>query len=243
VVERQEPRFGADGLVCAVVQDHGSGAVLMVAWMDREAWERTLGDGLATFHSRSRGRLWRKGETSGNVMRVRAVRLDCDRDAVLLVVDPAGPACHTGAPSCFFQPVPLGPSPATSWRHEVRPSQDGDMTDDTRLYFNPSCSNCQTARGLLEERGVEARIVEYLDHPPTRQELEELMGLLGIDDPRGMIREKEPEYAGLGLATADRDAVLDAIVAHPILLQRPIVVLGDRAVIARPPELLLDLLP
>jgi arsenate reductase (glutaredoxin) len=116
------------------------------------------------------------------------------------------------------------------------------MSDDTRLYFNPSCSNCQTARGLLEDRGVDARIVEYLDHPPTREELEELMGLLGIDDPREMIREKEPEYASLGLATADREAVLDAIVAHPILLQRPIVVLGDRAIIARPPELLLELL-
>jgi phosphoribosyl-AMP cyclohydrolase len=107
VAEAVEPRFGADGLVCAVAQDAHSGAVLMVAWMDREAWERTLADGLATFHSRSRGRLWRKGESSGNVMRVRAIRLDCDRDAVLLVVDPAGPACHTGAPSCFFEAVEL----------------------------------------------------------------------------------------------------------------------------------------
>jgi phosphoribosyl-AMP cyclohydrolase len=111
VAERPEPNFGADGLVCAVAQDATSGAVLMVAWMDREAWERTLADGFATFFSRSRGRLWRKGETSGNVMRVRAVRLDCDRDTVLLQVEPAGPACHTGASSCFFEvvEVPAGP--------------------------------------------------------------------------------------------------------------------------------------
>lgn len=110
MADRPEPRFGDDGLVCAVVQDATSGAVLMVAWMDREAWERTLADGLATFHSRSRGRLWRKGETSGNVMRVRSVRLDCDRDSVLLLVDPAGPACHTGAPTCFFEPVEMPPA-------------------------------------------------------------------------------------------------------------------------------------
>ncbi len=72
VAEPAAPSFGADGLVCAVAQDEDSGAVLMVAWMDREAWERTLADGFATFFSRSRGRLWRKGETSGNTMRVRA---------------------------------------------------------------------------------------------------------------------------------------------------------------------------
>jgi arsenate reductase len=114
--------------------------------------------------------------------------------------------------------------------------------DDTCLYFNPACSNCQTARGLLEERGVPVRIVEYLDERPSRADLERLMTLLGIDDPRAMIREKEPQYAELGLATATRDAVLDAVVENPILLQRPIVVRGDRAVIARPPERLLELL-
>jgi arsenate reductase len=117
------------------------------------------------------------------------------------------------------------------------------MSDgDTCLYFNPACSNCQTARGLLEERGVPVRIVEYLDERPSRADLERLMAMLGIDDPRAMIREKEPQYAELGLATASRDAVLDAVVENPILLQRPIVVRGDRAVIARPPERLLELL-
>ena len=82
--------------------------------MNRESLQRTLDTGLATFFSRSRGRLWVKGETSGNTQRVRAVRVDCDRDAVLLRVEPAGPACHTGARSCFLASEPLldaGPSP------------------------------------------------------------------------------------------------------------------------------------
>jgi phosphoribosyl-AMP cyclohydrolase len=105
-----EPRFGADGLVTVVAQDAASGAVLTVAHMNRDAWDETLRTGMAVFWSRSRRRLWRKGETSGNVMRVTAVRLDCDADAVLLLVDPAGPACHTGATSCFFTDVPVPPA-------------------------------------------------------------------------------------------------------------------------------------
>ena len=97
------PAFGDDGLVSAVVQDATSGEVLMLAHMNREAWEATLRTRRATFFSRSRGRLWEKGETSGNTMHVRAIRLDCDGDAVLLAVDAAGPACHTGERSCFHR--------------------------------------------------------------------------------------------------------------------------------------------
>jgi phosphoribosyl-ATP pyrophosphohydrolase/phosphoribosyl-AMP cyclohydrolase len=94
------------GLVPVVVQDAASGDVLMVAWANREALDRTAQTGLAHFWSRSRGALWRKGETSGNEMRVREVRADCDRDAVLMVVDPAGPACHTGTRTCFGDDTP-----------------------------------------------------------------------------------------------------------------------------------------
>ncbi len=112
----------------------------------------------------------------------------------------------------------------------------------TSVYFNPSCSNCRTVQGLLVERGVDAELVHYLDQAPSRSELERVMGLLGIDDPRQMMREKEPVYAELGLADADRDSLLDAMAAHPILIQRPIVIRDDRAVIARPPERLLELL-
>ena len=88
------------GLVVAVVQDAGSGEVLMVAHMDEEAWARTMETGHAWFHSRSRG-LWEKGATSGSYLDVVEVRLDCDQDAALLRVRPRGPACHTGAGSCF----------------------------------------------------------------------------------------------------------------------------------------------
>ncbi|HZQ28820.1 MAG TPA: arsenate reductase (glutaredoxin) [Acidimicrobiales bacterium] len=113
---------------------------------------------------------------------------------------------------------------------------------DTTVYFNPSCSKCRTAQSILDEHGIDATFVRYLDTPPTRADLERLMGLLGIDDPRKMMRTGEQLYADMRLADAGPDELLAAIVAHPILLERPIVVRGDRAVIARPPERLLELL-
>ena len=97
------PKFDSAGLLSAVVQDAVSGDVLMVAHMDREALDATRATGLAHFHSRSRGRLWKKGESSGNVLRVEAILVDCDQDAVVLKVRPAGPACHTGERSCFYR--------------------------------------------------------------------------------------------------------------------------------------------
>ena len=94
-------RYGAGGLVPCVVQAAGGGEVLMVAYANEEAMGRTLATGEAHFWSRSRRELWHKGGTSGNVQRVVSARLDCDHDTVLLLVEPAGPACHTGAVSCF----------------------------------------------------------------------------------------------------------------------------------------------
>lgn len=90
-----------DGLVAAIVQDASTHAVLMMAWMNDEALHRTLTTGRGTYWSRSRGELWVKGETSGHVQQVREVRLDCDGDALLLLVDQTGPACHTGTTTCF----------------------------------------------------------------------------------------------------------------------------------------------
>jgi phosphoribosyl-AMP cyclohydrolase len=94
------------GLVAAVVQQHDTGEVLMLAWMDDEALRRTLTTGRATYWSRSRGEYWVKGETSGHRQWVRDVRLDCDGDALLVLVDQEGPACHTGARSCFSRALP-----------------------------------------------------------------------------------------------------------------------------------------
>ena len=97
------PRFDAAGLLTAVAVDAGSGAVLMLAHMDAEALAKTRETGLAHFHSRSRGRLWMKGESSGHTLRVVETLVDCDQDALVLRVEPAGPACHTGARSCFYR--------------------------------------------------------------------------------------------------------------------------------------------
>ncbi len=115
------------------------------------------------------------------------------------------------------------------------------MTEAIDIWFNPRCSKARKARELLEERGVELRVRAYLDEAPTRAELETLMQQLGTDDPRTFMRAKEAPYAELGLANASNDTLLDAIVAHPILLERPIVVRGERAVVARPPEKLVEL--
>lgn len=103
--DRFFPRFDAAGLVTAIVVDADSRALLMVAHMNDAAIERTRATGQAHFWSRSRGRLWRKGETSGNGLTLVEMRVDCDQDALLLRVRPAGPACHTGRRSCFYRRV------------------------------------------------------------------------------------------------------------------------------------------
>jgi phosphoribosyl-AMP cyclohydrolase len=95
--------FGGDGLVAAIAQQHDSGEVLMLAWMNREALAETLATGQVCYWSRSRQRLWRKGETSGQRQRLIELRVDCDGDALLLLVDQSGVACHTGRRSCFFR--------------------------------------------------------------------------------------------------------------------------------------------
>jgi phosphoribosyl-AMP cyclohydrolase / phosphoribosyl-ATP pyrophosphohydrolase len=98
-----EPAWDERGLIPAIAQDATTGTVLMMAWMNRDALERTRATGEAHFWSRSRQALWRKGETSGNTLRVVEVRIDCDADTILLRCDPAGPACHTGRTACFFR--------------------------------------------------------------------------------------------------------------------------------------------
>jgi phosphoribosyl-AMP cyclohydrolase len=97
------PKYDAAGLLSAVVQHADSGEILMVAFMDEEALEKTRATGLAHFHSRSRGKLWLKGETSGHVLRVRQILVDCDQDALVVKALPDGPTCHTGARSCFYR--------------------------------------------------------------------------------------------------------------------------------------------
>jgi phosphoribosyl-AMP cyclohydrolase len=109
------PKFDADGLIVAVVADAAKGDILMVAHMNAEALARTIATGDAWFWSRSRRKLWRKGEESGNTLRVADLRIDCDQDAILLKVTVAsdGVTCHTGYRSCFYRSIPTGKEPAT----------------------------------------------------------------------------------------------------------------------------------
>jgi phosphoribosyl-AMP cyclohydrolase len=106
-----QPKFDADGLIAAVVTDADTGQVLMFAWMNAEALRLSLDTGVAHFWSRSRGRLWRKGEESGNTLTIREARVDCDQDAVWLKVSVggAGVTCHTGEASCFYRAIAIGP--------------------------------------------------------------------------------------------------------------------------------------
>ncbi|PIE23190.1 MAG: arsenate reductase (glutaredoxin) [Planctomycetota bacterium] len=116
------------------------------------------------------------------------------------------------------------------------------MKTTLTLWFHAACSKSRKARELLAARELELELFEYQVTPPTREQLEELLCKLDEEDPRKMARAKEALFSELGLDDADRDAVLDALVAHPELIERPIAVLGDKAIIARPPERALELL-
>jgi phosphoribosyl-AMP cyclohydrolase len=115
-------RFNADGLVCAIAQDHESKDILMVAWMNREALDETLREGQVVYYSRSRKTLWRKGESSGQTQQLVDIRIDCDKDAVLLGILQTGVACHTGRRSCF------------SWA----PTMDGDWEPVEPVEIDPN---------------------------------------------------------------------------------------------------------
>ncbi|HMR04833.1 MAG TPA: bifunctional phosphoribosyl-AMP cyclohydrolase/phosphoribosyl-ATP diphosphatase HisIE [Polyangiaceae bacterium] len=137
-------RFNDQGLVAAIAQDSLSGEVRMVAWMNQLALDQTLSSGLATFYSRSRGQLWTKGETSGNRLVVREVWTDCDADALLLLVEPEGPSCHTGRPSCFFRR--LSPNSADDSRARLTLQ----ALEATIYARKSSAANVSYTRSLLD---------------------------------------------------------------------------------------------
>jgi len=110
------------------------------------------------------------------------------------------------------------------------------------VWFNPNCSKCRTVQGILTEKGVDANYFRYLEQAPSREEIERVLEMLGTDDPRAIMRTGEAVYKELGLADAKRDGLLDAMVANPILIERPIVIRGERAVVGRPPENVLEIL-
>jgi phosphoribosyl-AMP cyclohydrolase / phosphoribosyl-ATP pyrophosphohydrolase len=149
----QEIVFDERGLVPCVVQDWRTGEVLTLAFMNEEALARTRETGETWFWSRSRGELWHKGATSGNVQRVRGLRYDCDADALLALVEPAGPACHTGERSCFFG-GDMGPAP-----HEALPALERTIAE--RRGASPEDS--YTARLLADPAQIGAKVREEAD--------------------------------------------------------------------------------
>ena len=121
MIDPDAVRFGSDGLVPAIVRDAADGEVLMLAWMDREALDATLATSDVHFHSRSRDALWKKGETSGNTLRVVDIAADCDADALLVTADPAGPTCHRGTRTCFdaADATPRARTQGFAWLEEL----------------------------------------------------------------------------------------------------------------------------
>jgi phosphoribosyl-ATP pyrophosphohydrolase/phosphoribosyl-AMP cyclohydrolase len=210
------------GLIAAVVQDRLTGQVRMVAWMNREALDATLSSGFATFYSRSRRALWRKGATSGHVLHVHEVAVDCDGDTLLVQVDPEGPSCHTGRATCFFRklsaeantPTPSAPQPSS----ESEPSV-ADLADPFLLSLEAE----------LEKRSRSTAQRSY-----TRSLLDG-----GVPKISAKISEEAAEFnAALAGETDDRvaseaaDVVYHLMVglrARGVALRRVIEVLAKRA--------------
>jgi phosphoribosyl-ATP pyrophosphohydrolase/phosphoribosyl-AMP cyclohydrolase len=179
-LREEDVAWGATGLVPAVVQDAADGRVLMVAYVDAEALAATLASGEVHFHSRSRDRLWRKGETSGNVLRLRDISIDCDGDALLIAADPVGPTCHRGTRSCFDPSDALAPPAVAA----------------------PGGANSPSAQGFAWLEALWATIDERASADPTTSYTARLMAG-GVDAPARKVAEEATEV----LMAAKDDAV------------------------------------
>ncbi len=191
-------QFDERGLVPCVVQDWRSGEVLTLAYMNAEALERTRQSGEMHFFSRSRGELWHKGATSGNTQAVRALRLDCDGDTVLALVEPAGPACHTGERTCFHR-GDLDPGAP----HEALPALQ--RTISARARARPEGS--YTARLLEDPALIGAKVQEEAEEVTraAREESDERVG----EEAADLLYHLTVLLAGRGLALEDAAEVLD----------------------------------
>jgi phosphoribosyl-ATP pyrophosphohydrolase/phosphoribosyl-AMP cyclohydrolase len=204
-VDRSDVRWGPDGLLPCIVQDSVDRSVLMLAWMDPEALAATLETGLVHFHSRSRGRLWRKGETSGNVLRLRWMALDCDADALLVGADPAGPTCHTGARSCFGEAaLAVGGMPTAGAR--VTEAVPAGSTASGEPATDPGTD----AEGFAWLETLWSTIVDRKARRPTGSYTARLLD--GGVDAAG---RKVLEEAGEVLMAAKDDAVAERAAAGP----------------------------
>jgi phosphoribosyl-ATP pyrophosphohydrolase/phosphoribosyl-AMP cyclohydrolase len=196
--------FDERGLAPCVIQDAISGEVLTLAYVNAEALERTIATGEMHLWSRSRGELWHKGETSGNVQRVRELRYDCDADAVLALVDPAGPACHTGERTCFYR-AHGGSDAPTPVTHEALPNLE------------------RTLRSRKEERPDGSYTAELLDDPDRigaklREEADEVSRAVADETDERVAEEAADVLYHLEVALISRDVPLSS--ALDVLLSR-----------------------
>lgn len=192
-----EIRFDEQGLVPCVMQDRASGEVLTVAYMNEEALRLTRETGEVHFWSRSRKELWRKGETSGNVMRVSQLRVDCDADAIVALVEAAGPACHTGNRSCFFTDLESGAAPPPALHEELAGLE-------------------RTLRARQQERPDGSYTVELLDDPArigekVREEAAELAAAAGDESEQRVAEEAADLIYHLLVALRSRDVPLSRV--------------------------------
>jgi phosphoribosyl-ATP pyrophosphohydrolase/phosphoribosyl-AMP cyclohydrolase len=192
-----EIRFDEQGLVPCVVQDAASGEVLTVAYMNEEALRRTRETGETHFFSRSRQELWHKGETSGNTQRVVQLRFDCDADAVVALVDPAGPACHTGERSCFHRGLDTGEAPRPA-PHEALAALERTLADRAR------------------ERPEGSYTVELLDDPDrigakVREEADEVARAAAGESDARVAEEAADVLYHLQVLLRSRDVSLETV--------------------------------
>ena len=179
-------RFDENGLVPCVTQDWRTGEVLTLAYMNDEALELTRATGEVHFYSRSRSEIWHKGQTSGNVQRVRQIRYDCDGDALVALVDPAGPACHTGQRSCFYRDLEGSADPAAD-----APPADGEPTP---AAYEALPTLERTLLDRRERRPDGSYTVELLDDPPrmvdkVREEADEVSRAAGSESDERVAEE------------------------------------------------------
>jgi phosphoribosyl-ATP pyrophosphohydrolase/phosphoribosyl-AMP cyclohydrolase len=193
-------KWDEQGLAPAIVQDALSGEVLMLAWMNEESLSRTLATGKATFWSRSRKELWEKGSTSGNTQSIKSVSLDCDRDAILVKVDPAGPACHTGARSCFFEKVLDGaPTPGETLGALERTLRDRKANPPEGSYTAKLYADDNLRHKKIGEEATEVVIASIKDENVASEAADLLYHLLvllqahglGLADVAEVLRSRE----------------------------------------------------
>lgn len=195
------------GLVTAVVQHADDGRVLMVAMMNRDAFERTIDSGLVTFWSRSRQALWTKGETSGNTLALRTIRVDCDGDALLVTAIPTGPTCHTGATSCFFRE-----RDATAWHTDDGPAAS---VDDRLARVFATVLARKAGLGITSASG-KSYVRELLSSPSRigdklREEADELARAVADESPERVVSEAADVLFHAMVALAARDVDLQAV--------------------------------